>query len=288
MKKIFSNIRKAMMAVSLFAVAGGMLTSCNEDEIPTFDTDDAGIYFQNGGQTRFYVNIDAYNDSTAFSFSECGDEVKDSVLSARIRTLGKVRDYDRKVRIVVDTEHSTAIEGKHYVVNFDTVCIKAGQSEAMVGVRFLRDASLKTEQVRLVIKVEDNENFKVPFEVQKNTNVYYDSGDTIRANAFVFEVNEFYAEPMLWMMFGESSVGKWSIKKQRLMSELFDITAYDWSLDGWRNGDGKVQYKTFTYFAVKLRIYLQSMADAGTPVREEDGSFMQLADAYHVDYSAYL
>lgn len=275
------------MAVSLFAMAGGVLTSCSEDELPTFETDDAGIYFQNGGQTRFFINIDAYNDSTAFTFSESGDDVTEKVLYARIRTLGKVRNYDRKVKVVVDKEHSTAVEGKHYVVNFDTVCIKAGTSEANVGVKFLRDASLKTEQVRLVIKVEDNENFKVPFEVQKNTNVYYDSGDTIRANSFVFEVNEFYSEPMLWMMFG-SPVGKWSVKKQRLMTEMFDLTPYDWSIEGWQNGDGKVLSKRFYYFAVKMRTYLQGMADAGTPVMEEDGTFMQLSDAYHVDYSAYL
>lgn len=276
------------MAVSLFAMAGGMLTSCNEDEIPTFNSDDAGIYFQDGVQTRFFINIDAYNDSTAFTFSQCDDNVKDTVLTARIRTLGKTRDYDRKVAVEVDKEHSTAVEGKHYVVNFDTVCIKAGESEAKVGVKFLRDASLKTEQVRLVLKVKDNENFKVPFSRQKNTNVYYDQGDTIRADAYVFEVNEFYSEPMLWMMFGEDAVGTWSISKQRLMTKLFDLSAYDWSLDGWRNGDGKVQYKTFTYFAVKLRIYLQGMADEGNPVIDDDGNYMQLGDAYLVDYSAYM
>lgn len=287
MKNIFSNIRKAMMAVSLFAMGGAILTSCNEDEIPTFETDDAGIYFQDGGQTRFYINIDAYNDSTTYSFSEAADEVMDKVLYARIRTLGKVRDYDRKVKVVVDTENSTAIEGKHFVVDFDTVCIKAGQSEAMVGVKFLRDASLKEEQVRLVIKVEDNENFKVPFDSQKNTNVYYDEGKIIRANSYVFEVNEFYSEPMLWMMFGEESVGEWSITKQRLMTKMFELSAYDWSIEGWQYGDGKIQSKTFDFFAVKMRIYLQNMANAGTPVMDDDGKYMQLGDYYHVDYSAY-
>lgn len=275
------------MAVSLFAMAGGMLTSCNEDEIPTFETDDAGIYFQDGVQTRFFINIDAYNDSTAFSFGQCDENQKDTVLRARIRTLGKTRDYDRKVRIVVDKEHSTAVEGKHFVVDFDTISIKAGKSEAMVPVKFLRDPSLKTEQVRLVIKVEDNENFKVPFETQKNTNVYYDQGEIIRANAYVFEVNEFYYMPELWGMFG-SPVGKWSVSKQRLMSKMFDLTAYDWSLDGWRNGDGKVLSQRFVYYAVKLRLYLQEMADKGTPVIDDDGTYMQLSDAYHVDYSAYL
>ena len=44
---------------------------------------------------------------------------------------------------------------------------------------------------------------------------------------------------------------------------------------------------SFNYYAVKLRVYLQQMADAGTPVREDDGSFMQLGPGYEVDYSAY-
>jgi hypothetical protein len=41
----------------------------------------------------------------------------------------------------------------------------------------------------------------------------------------------------------------------------------------------------FTYFAIKMRIYLQGMADAGTPVTEADGSFMQLGPGYEIDYS---
>jgi hypothetical protein len=69
------------------------------------------------------------------------------------------------------------------------------------------------------------------------------------------------------------------------MSELFELSAYDWSLDGWSNGDGKVLPMRFTYFAIKMRIYLQAMADAGTPIREDDGSFMQLGAGYEVDYS---
>lgn len=287
MKKIFSNITRTMLAAACIAVTGGMLTSCNEDAIPTFNSEDAGIYFQDGVQTRFYINIDAYNDSTAFTFSECDDDVKDTVLTARIRTLGKVRDYDRKVKVVVDTENSTAIEGKHFQVNFDTLYIKAGQSEAKVQVRFLRTPDLKEQQVRLMLKVEDNENFVVPFSSQKNTNVYYDAGQQIRADGYVFEVNEFYSEPMLWTMFG-SPVGKWSISKQRLMTKMFELSAYDWSIAGWQNGDGKVLMQRFVYFAVKMRIYLQEQADAGTPVIDDDGSYMQLGDAYLVDYSKFM
>ena len=38
------------------------------------------------------------------------DDVKEHVLSARLRTMGKVRDYDRKVRVVVDEANSIGSE----------------------------------------------------------------------------------------------------------------------------------------------------------------------------------
>ncbi len=264
-----------------------LFLSCNQDEIPTFDSEDAGIYFQSGGQTRFFLNIDNYYDTARYTFSEEADDVMSHVMTARLRTLGKVRDYDRKVRVVVDEANSTAVEGKHYQINFDTITIKAGQAEVMVPVTFLRSADLREKEVKLMIKVEDNENFKVPFTHQKNTNIYYASGDTLMADRFLFMVNEFYSEPVLWTMFG-SPVGQWTIKKQRLMNELFELTPYDWSLDGWRNGDGKVLSERFRFFAIKLHRYLQDLADAGTPMYEEDGSFMQLGTGYEVDYSRYL
>lgn len=262
-----------------------LLAACNQDEIATFDSDDAGIYFQTGQQTRFFINIDAYWDSTRCTFSTADEYVADTVLKARLRTMGKVRDYDRKVRVVVDTENSTAIEGTHFRADLDNVVIPAGKSEVEVPVTFLRTADLRTQEVRLMLKVEDNDQFKVPFTRQKSTNVYYASGDTIMADRYLFLVNEFYSEPAIWSMFGANPWGDWSVAKQRVMSKLFDLTAFDWSLDGWSSGKGKLLPARYPYFAVKLRNYLQEQADLGTPVREEDGSFMQLSSAYEVDYS---
>ena len=238
-----------------------VLFSCNQDEIPTFESEDAGIYFQTGIQQRFFLNIDAYWDSTRYSFSEADDAVTEHA------------------------ENTTAIEGTHFTANLGDVVIPAGAAEVEVPITFKRTADLREKEIRLMLKVEDNENFKVPFTRQKNTNIYNDQGDTIMANRYLFLVNEFYSEPVLWSMFGEP-VGTWTVKKQRLMTEMFELSAYDWSIDGWANGDGKVQSERFRYFAIKLHKYLQDLANAGTPVLEEDGSFMQLGPGYEVDYSS--
>ena len=269
----------------LVLVAPLLFVACNQDEIATFDSDKDGIYFQTGGQTRFFINIDQYRESVRFTFSTSDVSMTDTVLSARLRTMGKVRDYDRKVRVVVDAEGTTAIEGTHFRIDYDKIFIPAGESEVQVPVTFLRTPDLRTTEYRLMLKVEDNENFTVPFKWQKNTNVYYAAGDTIMADRFLFVFNEFYKEPEIWSMFGENPWGAWSVAKQRVMSELFGLTPFDWSLEGWSSGNGKLLPARYPYFAVKLRNYLQAMADAGTPVREEDGSFMQLGSGYEVDYS---
>lgn len=271
-----------------------LLFSCSEDEIMTFNSEDACVYFQTGQQRYFYKNIDLYYDSLRHTFSQDADDVTSYVMSARLRTMGKVRDYDRPVRVVVDTENSTAIEGTHFTANLGNVVIPAGAAEAMVDVTFLRHPDFLENELKLMLKVEDNEHFKVPFTQQKNTNIYYDQGDTIMANRFLFLVNEFYSEPVIWSFFlyaypdGVNPCGAWSAKKQRLMSQLFNITEDDWDYTkGWANGTG-VQMQSFIYYAIRLQVYLQEQADNGTPVREDDGSFMQLGPGHEVDYSKYL
>lgn len=271
-----------------------LFLSCNEDEIMTFESDDAGIYFQSGVQTRFFLNIDEYWDSAHHTFSQDADDVKEYVMSARLRTLGKVRDYDRKVRVIVDQANTTAVEGTHFTVNFDNIVVPAGAAEVEVPVTFMRHPDLLTKELRVMIKVENNENFKVPFTHQKNTNIYYASGDTLMADRFLFVVDEFYTEPVIWSFFsfaypdGINPCGAWSAKKQKLMSQLFGITEDDWDYQkGWANDRG-VRMNSFIYYAIKLQTYLQEQADNGNPVREDDGSFMQLGPGHEVDYSAYM
>ena len=61
---------------------------------------------------------------------------KSEVLSTTVRTMGKVVDYDRPFKVEIDQEGTTAVEGKHYEVAFDTMVIPAGKSSAEVQIRF--------------------------------------------------------------------------------------------------------------------------------------------------------
>ena len=70
-----------------------------------------------------------------------------------------------------------------------------------------------------------------------------------------------------------------------IVNQVCGLTPEDWSQAGIAGT--KVQYGRFSFFASAVQRYLQEQADAGTPVLDVDGKYMQLAPAYLVDYSQY-
>ena len=259
--------------------------ACEKQDISVFTTDDSGIYFQLVTSYIYNSTTEYYGDSVAYSFASAKASVKSVVLSATIRTMGKVVDYDRPFKVVVDQEGTTAIEGKHYEVNLDTVVVPAGKSTAYVRVRFFRTDDMMEKAVRLAIRLEDNEYFKCYFPEYKNTNAYSATGVMIHGDEFVFSLSEMYTEPWYWSMFGDGFFGNWTPKKFLVVNSVCGLSAADWDNAGYAGA--KIQYGRFNFFTTTVQKYLQEQADAGTPELDSDGSYMQLAPSYSVDYSRY-
>lgn len=260
------------------------LAACNKRDIMLFDIEDSGIYFQQGGQTRFYLNIDAYYDSLYFSFSVAPLATVDTVLTARIRTLGKVYDYPRPVKLSVDRERTTAIEGKHYDIDLNAAVIPAGESEIRFPVTFHRTPDVLENRFSLVLKLEENEHFKVYMVKQKDTNVYTSVGEQIDADRFTFTVSEIYTPPSYWNIFGLPYFGEWSVAKYKFVNVTMDWTVEDWE----KAGSGKILLGRFGVAALTVRNALQELADNNTPLIDDNGSYVQLGPNYLVDYSAYI
>ena len=259
--------------------------ACEKQDISVFTTDDSGIYFQRVTSYIYNSTTEYYGDSVAYSFASAKASVKSVVLSATIRTMGKVVDYDRPFKVVVDQEGTTAIEGKHYEVNLDTVVVPAGKSTAYVRVRFFRTDDMMEKAVRLAIRLEDNEYFKCYFPEYKNTNAYSATGVMIHGDEFVFSLSEMYTEPWYWSMFGDGFFGNWTPKKFIVDNSVCGLSAPAWD-NSW-SAAAKIQYGRFNFFTTTVQKYLQEQADAGTPELDSDGSYMQLAPSYSVDYSRY-
>lgn len=270
------NIKQILLILAL----GATTMACEKQEIPLFELQETGVYFQHGNQTRRFINSESYSDSTAFSFSVSPIKTLDTTLVVRIRTLGNVKDYDRPVKLAVDVEHTTAVEGQHYVMDLRAIQIPAGASEISVPVKFKRTNEMLSKNFSLSLKLEENDHFKIYMTRQKNTNVYAAVGADINADRFKFIVGEIYTMPSYWSSFAVPYFGPWTAAKYRYVNSLLN-----WTPENWQAG-GRVPIVLgrFGPGALTVRNALQALADAGTPMREIDGSPMQLGTAYQVNY----
>ena len=101
----------------------------------------------------------------------------------------------------------------------------------------------------------------------------------------MFSLSEMYTAPSYWNSFGDDYFGSWTPRKYVIVNTACGLTAADWANAGYAGA--KVSLGRFSFFAVAVQKYLQEQADAGEPVLDSDGSYMQLAPAYAVDYSQY-
>lgn len=268
--------------LSAIALSFILLWGCEKKEIEVFTTNDTGIYFQRGA--GYSSTTQNYSDSLTYSFVSAAATETYRILSAPVNTMGKVADYDRPFKVVVDEEASTAIEGVHYTLDLDTCYIPAGASSANVRVTFFRTEDLLDKEIRLVLRLLDNDYFTCYFEEYKSTNSYTATGVQLSGISFRFIVSEMYSEPWYWSM-GTSYFGPWTAKKYTIVNSVCNVTNDDWAVAGQTGA--KVSYGRFSFFARAVQNYLQEQADSGNPVREADGSYMQLGSGYTVDYSAY-
>ena len=275
------------LRIILFAlISFPFLWSCDKKEIPVFASDDAGIYFQRLTNAVYGSTTEYYGDSTDFSFAGTNAYYTSHVLYAPVLTMGKVVDYDRPFKVVVDMEETTAVEGKDFEIELDSLVIKAGTSKAEVPVRIIRTETLLEKTLKIVLRLQENEHFKCYLETYKNTNLYTAKGEQISGVRYVFTFNEMYTQPNFWKNYPEKDYfGEWTAKKYQVVNQVCGLTPIDWQYANYYGY--KMQSARLPFFARTVRIYLQEQADAGNPVTDSDGKYMQLAPNYEVDYSDY-
>ena len=104
-----------------------------------------------------------------------------------------------------------------YMMDFDTLKIKAGSNEGTVGVRFMRNASIKKQVDTLVLKLEANQYFEV-LNAYKSSNVWSNTtADTIDGTRYTFLISEIYTQPSRWgNVAADQYFGKWPISMASL------------------------------------------------------------------------
>lgn len=266
-----------------------LAVACQESDIMDFTSDDSAVYFQGTGGYSYpadgsliYVTSYRYIDSMVTSFVGQKSTVKAVNISIPILTMGKVKDYKRPVKVVIDEARTTGVRGVNYEVNLDTVSIPAKAGKVSLRVTLYRTDDLLTGSQRVAFKLEGNEYFKLHIQSYKNSSNWLATADTMSAIKFAVIYNEQYTEPTRYSFFGEDVFGTWTPKKYQVINDVMEWTHADWSASS-----DKVSYGRFDFAGKAVQKYLQEMADAGTPVKDSDGTYMQLTPKYAVDYSKY-
>lgn len=283
-KPLKQHIMKTKKILYLFLLPL-IFTACETKDIPVYTSDDAALYFQRTASYIWGSTTVTYSNSTEFTFAGAAAEKNNVTYSAEVRTMGNVTDYDRPFKVEIDKEMSTGIQGVHFDTNLDTLKIKAGKSNAYVRITFYRTPDLLDSTLTVVLHLIENEHFNARIDEYKKTNQWNSSSENLDGTRYTFKFNEQYSEPTYWSWFGEGFLGPWTPQKYIVVNSVMGWTVNDWSQAG--QAGAKVSYGRLGFAAKAVRNYLQEQADNDTPVKDKDGSYMQLADGYTVDYSRY-
>lgn len=283
-KPLKQHIMKTKKILYLFLLPL-IFTACETKDIPVYTSDDAALYFQRTASYIWGSTTVTYSNSTEFTFAGAAAEKNSVTYSAEVRTMGNVTDYDRPFKVEIDKEMSTGIQGVHFDTNLDTLKIKAGKSNAYVRITFYRTPDLLDSTLTVVLHLIENEHFNARIDEYKKTNQWNSSSENLDGTRYTFKFNEQYSEPTYWSWFGEDFLGPWTPQKYIVVNSVMGWTVNDWSQAG--QAGAKVSYGRLGFAAKAVRNYLQEQADNDTPVKDKDGSYMQLADGYMVDYSRY-
>lgn len=283
-KPLKQHIMKTKKILYLFLLPL-IFTACETKDIPVYTSDDAALYFQRTASYIWGSTTVTYSNSTEFTFAGAAAEKNSVTYSAEVRTMGNVTDYDRPFKVEIDKEMSTGIQGVHFDTNLDTLKIKAGKSNAYVRITFYRTPDLLDSTLTVVLHLIENEHFNARIDEYKKTNQWNSSSENLDGTRYTFKFNEQYSEPTYWSWFDEGFLGPWTPQKYIVVNSVMGWTVNDWSQAG--QAGAKVSYGRLGFAAKAVRNYLQEQADNDTPVKDKDGSYMQLADGYTVDYSRY-
>lgn len=271
---------KKTILLGIAALGALFMQSCSKEDFMTFDDSKTGIYMQRIYTTTINGTPISFTDSAVVSFSNYKADVTELRLYVPVAIMGPVADHDRRFKLSVDESLSNAVKDEDYTFSDSACYIPAGKTSKTVYLKIKRTSKLEKAPVRLVFKLEDNENFTVELE-KYNSNVNWASpGKELCGSRYKIIYSDIYDMPYQWDWYGADYWGTWSATKEKLLNQVMGWTHASWN-------DGTVKYGLMPYSAKQLKKYLQAQADAGTPVKDEDGSYMQLPNPYTVDYSKY-
>lgn len=201
-----------MKKIFYIGIILGLLTACQENKMNDFDCTGA-VYFQI--DPSYWSNV---ADSILYSFA--GKKVTEKTFNIQVNLLGETVDRDRKIRLVVDREKTTAEVGVHYRALEDLYILPKNANNIQIPVTlFQGDERLKKEFLQLTLKLEASDDLQL--------------GLTNRTVIRIL-MADMYMKPAYWDNISWYW-GNYSVKKHSLLLEQFEVdfpeTALEYSKD---------------------------------------------------------
>lgn len=248
-----------------------------EKEVKDYDGVE-GVYFYvqwgaDYGDTMRWAN----QFYTPVEFLKIKGDVCD--VKVRVMTTGRVKDYDRTFRIVVDRDTTTAVVDVNYETFEESRIIPAGHTFADVMIRLKRNENIREEEKVLGLRLLPTADFEIGIPVWRQlSNMWPTSGGKSEFDASVHKIvmNDFIVRPVRWPdgaddLPGVTESGRWGVfteKKYRLICKEFSLTYDDFETLASMPNARQIVIQEY------MAQYLQKLYDKKTPEFEDDGRLM--------------
>ena len=220
--------------ISLVVLLTGGLVSCDRADIPTY-SGDSYIHFTQDQEKAVY----RFSFATLPGESEYTLKIPMTVIGTR-----PVEDLPYKIDVVTSGDNCTTLSADSYDIP-QPVFHKGGFTDTLA-VNLHKTAELDTQELKLVLTVQDNENYLMGPEANRLATIY---------------VSNILSQPSWWDdEFEYAFLGSYSDEKYTAFIVATGVS----DLSTLSNNEIIAYVREFIY-------YLRRMDAAGTPVYEADG-----------------
>lgn len=227
-----------------------LMVSCSQNEPLAYENNPA-IYIA--------------NDDISYSFFYLETEADKDNVSIKVHAMGQPSDVDRPFLLLQANAGAagSAVAGKHYLP-FDSeemrkrMVMPAGKNEVDVPVTLYKDASLDLTIVKLLVKVAENENFKVGVVEKEDAEIAF-SAQAIK--------------PTNWVDWYDAFGASWGSVKMRFIIDNTGITNFD-------KVSGDYSYLYYLNNKLKQKLFEYNTAHPDAMLAEADGKLVDFENPY--------
>ena len=228
---------KKIISLMVFLWTAIIIGGC-EKELKDYDGEEGVYFFVQYGPWGDSTKWASHSSTTVEFMNVLGDSCD---VTLRVMATGKMKDYDRTFRLVVDVDSTTAEEGVNFQPFDEMQVIKAGTTYADVTIRLLSNDNIQEEQKVLGVRLAPSDDFTIAIpQWGKLADLWSsDGGNEFDASVHKIVMNDFLVRPARWIpsidyQQGEREAGLWgafSMKKYRLICDFFNLTYEDFATE---------------------------------------------------------